>query len=562
MQTLLQKRPYRIEQDAYFTILTTRKTRRIVNCELDSGDTLSGVRQSCIMLEQNENHSTPDPSQLAADRAKWLQRFVRFCALAALFYLSSLLTTCSRQMNIWEQIQTTGKLRVVTRDNPATFFEVDSEEQGFEYDLIQAFANELGVEAEIYTAPVNEILTDLKNGRAHLAAAGLTVTPARAHTVNFGPVYQTVEQVVVGRRIRGLPKTKLELPDFNIGVLAGSSHVDSLVNVKQSFPSLAWQEEDAADIMSLLRKVKSKQLDLTIVDSNEYAVMQRYFPELAQAFTISEPQELAWAVNKNSPRLLESVNNFFTDKENSGELDKLKEEHFGFVQAFDFVELVSFIEHSKTRLPEYEHLFKLAARTYDIDWRFLAAIAYQESHWRPDAVSPTGVKGMMMLTKRAAEDMGISNREDVGQSIAGGTRYFLRMHDKMPKRIQEPDRTWLALAGYNVGFLHLEDARILTQRAGKNPDLWRDVQEFLPLLEQKKYYSTVKRGKARGSEPVKYVNNIRDYYDLLKWSQRTESTQSPEPTVIESESVSEESDEDDSGRSLLREIFNPIERFR
>ena len=152
-----------------------------------------------------------------------------------------------------------------------------------------------------------------------------------------------------------------------------------------------------------------------------------------------------------------------------------------------------------------------------MDWRLLAAVGYQESHWDPDAVSPTGVKGLMMLTQDAAKDIGIKDREDPQQSILGGAKYLASMHKRIPDRIPEPDRTWLALAAYNVGLGHLEDARMLTLKNKGDADKWVDVKKNLPLLTKEKWFKQTRYGYARGREPVRYVENVRTYYDILVW---------------------------------------------
>ena len=170
-----------------------------------------------------------------------------------------------------------------------------------------------------------------------------------------------------------------------------------------------------------------------------------------------------------------------------------------------------------SRLPDYQEMFQEVAQKYGLEWQLLAAIAYQESHWDHKATSPTGVRGLMMLTLPTAKEMGVKNRLDPRQSLDGGTRYFLQTKSRIPDDISEPDRTWFAMAGYNIGLGHLEDARVLTERAGRNPHLWNDVKEFLPLLQQKKYYSTVKYGYARGYEPVSYVRNVRHFRTILNW---------------------------------------------
>jgi membrane-bound lytic murein transglycosylase F len=121
----------------------------------------------------------------------------------------------------------------------------------------------------------------------------------------------------------------------------------------------------------------------------------------------------------------------------------------------------------------------------------------------------------MMLTEDTADFMKVSNRLDPKQSILAGAKYFWDLKDKFPERIPEPDRTWLALAAYNIGFGHLEDARILAVRKRLNPDSWTDVKKTLPLLTNSKYFSKLKHGYASGGAPVVYVENIRTYYDIM-----------------------------------------------
>jgi membrane-bound lytic murein transglycosylase F len=179
-------------------------------------------------------------------------------------------------------------------------------------------------------------------------------------------------------------------------------------------------------------------------------------------------------------------------------------------------------------LPRYRDFFLEAERSTGIDWRLIAAIAYQESHWDPLAISPTGVRGMMMLTAHTADMMEVGDRHDARSSILGGAHYYLRVRLKVPERIHEPDRSWLAVAAYNLGFGHLEDARILTQFQGADPDQWDEVRERLPLLSDKAWYSRVQRGFAPGQTAVKYVDNVRRYYEILMWLDSHETLTSRE----------------------------------
>jgi membrane-bound lytic murein transglycosylase F len=144
----------------------------------------------------------------------------------------------------------------------------------------------------------------------------------------------------------------------------------------------------------------------------------------------------------------------------------------------------------------------------------LGAISYQESHWNPEAVSPTLVKGLMMLTKGVAYEQDVTDRFDPLQSLIGGTEHLIKMKETIPDRIQEPDKTNFALAAYNIGYGNLEKARVITQRNGKDPDLWDDVKLFLPLLND------LEGNKADGKTAVRYVENIHVYQNILQWKEQ------------------------------------------
>jgi membrane-bound lytic murein transglycosylase F len=264
--------------------------------------------------------------------------------------------------------------------------------------------------------------------------------------------------------------------------------------------------------------VWAQTIDYTIADSNELGINQRFYPELRVAMDISEPQPLAWAFPiYEDTSLYDEAVDFFEEITESGKLRQLIDRHYGHVERLDYVGTRRYMRHIEERLPEFRPLFQAAAEATDQDWRLLAAMGYQESHWDPGARSPTGVRGIMMLTLNTMRQLGLDNRLDPEQSIMGGARYIRQIKDRLPERINEPDRTWLALAAYNVGMGHLEDARILTARNGGNPDKWVSVKRYLPLLSQKKWYEKTRYGFARGHEPVQYVENIRSYFDILVW---------------------------------------------
>jgi len=433
-----------------------------------------------------------------------------------------LLAGCSIPPPLIDRIKNAGELIVVTRNSGTTLYEGPEGLTGFEHDLVQLFAKELGVKAHfIIPKRFEDLMPMVIQGKAQLAAAGLTVTPDRVSEIRFGPSYQEITQQIIYRRGNQRPRKIEDLVGGKLVVLAGSSHEEELLRLKSQYPDLSWESRSDLESAELMQMVQDLEIDYTIADSNEFAVNRRFMPNLGVAFDLTEPQPLAWAMAfAEDSSLYDAMEHFFNRIREDGTLDQLIERHYGHIGRLNFVELQTFVKHFENRLPKFEVPFKEAESITGIDWRMLAAIGYQESHWNPKAKSPTGVRGIMMLTQAAAKQMEIEKRMDPHQSIIGGAKYLRYIEDKLPERIQEPDRLWLTLAGYNVGFGHLEDARKLTEHLGDDPDKWAEVKQHLPKLSLKKWYTGLKHGYARGSEPVNYVDNIRAYYELLRWQLR------------------------------------------
>jgi membrane-bound lytic murein transglycosylase F len=425
---------------------------------------------------------------------------------------------CERTDSL-ERVLRRGELVVATRNSATShYIGPDGKSAGFEYELARRFADYLGVSLRIHEiASFDEVLPAVHRGNADLAAAGLAITPERARKVDFGPVYQETRLQVVYRAGSSRPREVADLVGKNIAVIAGSSYAETLAEYQSEFPALSWREVPEVGIEGLFEQVAEGEIDCTIADSNIVSIHRRYFPEVRPAFTLGEPQQLAWAFHPSDRELRDATREFMEEFRDSGRLAALRERHYAHVRDFDFVGVHTFLKHVDQRLPSVRSLFKKAEEKWGVDWRLLAAVGYQESHWNPNAVSPTGVRGLMMLTLQTAEQLDIDNRLDPRSSVFGGARYLKRIKSRLPERITDPDRTWMALAAYNIGMGHLEDARIITEIRGGNPDRWLDVKENLPLLSDREWHSRVQYGYARGREPVQYVSNIRSYYDILVW---------------------------------------------
>jgi membrane-bound lytic murein transglycosylase F len=432
------------------------------------------------------------------------------------------LSACQEPAKPLPEPNASKEIVVVTHNGPNTYY-IDGSDQfaGLEYDLATLFAKDLGPEYTVKFVVVDnitQVIPTLLKGKAHFAAADLSVTRLRQHLVQFSAPYQSVQQhVVFNTEIDKPPKKIEDLIGKNIAVPAGTSYAERLTESAQNHPNLEWQALEKASADELMEKVAEGQLDYTISDSHLVAMLRNFYPNLGIGLALGEKEQVAWAFPKTGNRwLYDKANVFFARIQQDGTLRNLIDRYYGHSKRLDTMDVTTFLKRSNTLLPLYIDLFKEAQEITGIDWRLLAAISYRESHWDRLNTSPTNVRGLMMLTESTADMLGVTDRLDARQAIMGGARYIVMLKDTIPKRVPEPDRTWMALAAYNIGYAHLEDARVLAQRMKLNPDSWADVKKMLPLLNKVEYYSTLKYGFARGGAPVIFVESIRTYHKILE----------------------------------------------
>lgn len=460
---------------------------------------------------------------------RWLRQTVAQGVVAGSFILTP---ACQPTPPLLEQIKQQGELVVATQTGPTTYYRELDRETGFEFELARSFADFLDVELRVVTYDdLGTLLQDVRRGKVHLAAAGLTITPERSSQFRFSSPYQQVTQDIVYRLGTGRPDGLADLAGRRIVALANSSHAEHLARLQNEHPQLQWDAIPNATALHLLQMVNEGKADLAVMDSNVFLSYRSLFPELRKAFEIKKSQPLAWAFSATQDASLFTMAElFFSQEHESGALEAMRVRFFGH-RDFDYVGARTFLTHMDSRLTKYEDDFRTVAREVGVDWRLLAAIGYQESLWNPNAISPTGVRGLMQLTELTASEMGISDRRDATQSIYAGARYFKKLYARLPQEITEPHRAWFALAAYNAGYGHLMDARRLARQAGRDQNDWFAVREYLPLLLQPEYYSRTRHGYARaGAESVIYVRNVRRYYDALVWAtERNEIRHVPTP---------------------------------
>ncbi|CAG8998210.1 MAG: Membrane-bound lytic murein transglycosylase F [Candidatus Celerinatantimonas neptuna] len=414
-----------------------------------------------------------------------------------------------------KQLEYRKVLRVGTLYSSRNFYyDQNDRPTGIDYELLSDYARYLGVRLKMIPLYSQmDLYNALKEKRVDLIAASLIPTPTLHSQFRFSPDFYDVDSVLVYRKGAAIPR---DIKDIHkkIGVVAGSYHEYILKRLKKRYPNLTIAANNQVDDEELLRQVHQGELTYAVVDNRILALTQRYYPKLASIFVLHRDEPISWAIRRgDDDAFYSTLISFFGLKHRDGTIKKLTEKYFGHIEQFDYVDTRSFLRAVKTTLPRYEKWFK--EYSGNLDWRLIAAVSYQESHWNPRARSNTGVRGMMMLTLRTAHNMGISNRLNPRQSIRGGATYLRRLITLVPDSIHKDEKIWFALAAYNMGFGHLLDARHITRLQGKNPNNWADVKERLPLLMQQKWYRRTRYGYARGTEAYNYVNNIRQYYQSL-----------------------------------------------
>jgi membrane-bound lytic murein transglycosylase F len=415
-----------------------------------------------------------------------------------------------------EQIQKRGTIRMITTNNATSYYTYRDSPMGFEYDLAKAFADHLGVALEVIVPEWDTMFELLNSGQGDFIAAGITITEPREQIALFSQPYMPVQQKFIHHKLKFGIKSIEQLAGKTIHVRKGTSYQERLEEIKASGIDLEIELLDDVPTEEIIRMVSEKEIKFTIVDSNIALLNRRYYPEIKIGLPIQEEEYLGWAVKKTNEALLDQINQFIEMAEETGLLGKIYRKYYGNVEIFDYFDLKKFHERIKTRLPKYRKIIKTEAEKYGFDWRLIAAIVYQESHFNPRAKSRTGVRGLMQVTLATAKQMGIKNRLDPKQSVKAGVKFLNLMHKRFDDIPDPQQKKLFALASYNVGYGHVRDAQAIARQQGMDINKWTSLEKTLPLLSKQKYYKHTRHGYARGKEPVTYVKRILTYYDILR----------------------------------------------
>jgi len=417
---------------------------------------------------------------------------------------------------VFDNILKTGKIRVITRNNSYCYYIYRDQLMGFEYDLVNTFADYLGVKLEIIIAEQwDEMIPALMDGRGELIAAGMTITPKREKRIAFSNGYTATQQYIIAHRDNRDIKKAEDLAGKTVHVRKGTSYQEGLEALKREGIDLTIELQDNTPTEELIQQVAEKSIAFTVADKNIALLNRRYYPSAVLAFSISEREELGWALNVNAHELLKSANTFFNTIKKNGEFARIYNKYFADIDLFDYVDLRAYHRRLITRLPVYDSIIQKVAEKHNFDWRLIASQIYQESHFDPEAISRAEAYGLMQLAPSTAESLGVDDIFDPEQNINAGVQYLRDLYDHFDKA-HGLDRLFIALAAYNVGQGHIFDARNLAKKMQMDPNKWSSLVITMPLLAYQKYYKNAKYGYCRGKEPINYVKQIMIYYDILK----------------------------------------------
>ncbi len=425
-----------------------------------------------------------------------------------------------KKPTLLEKIHKKKQLDVVILNSPTVYYQGANKKLGFEYELIYKFAKSQNLDLNLTVVyNINEALELSRKGVGDITVAGLSVTLPRKKEFKFGPRYHQVqEQLICSSKMHRkgtFPKDAIDLVGLNIVVGKETSYEQTLENLSNEYKDINYSTTTEYSTEQLLELVHKQKIDCTVADSNIFMINQRYYPDLSRAFVLGEKHSLAWILRKGDDSLYTALYEWLNKFEHSGQMAEHRDFYYAFLNLFDYYDNKMFTKRLKQRLPKYIKYFKEAGKMYNIPWELLAAQSYQESHWNPKAKSHTGVRGMMMLTRVTAKQMGIENRLNAKQSIFGGAKYLSKLEKRFPKEIKGKNRWAFTLAAYNVGMGHIHDAQVLARKLNRNPYSWKDMKYILPLLSQAKYYKKLKYGYARGNEPVAYVSAIQNFVSII-----------------------------------------------
>ena len=431
-----------------------------------------------------------------------------------------------------DKIRERGKLVAITDFNSTNYFIYKGEPMGFNYELLRAFADHIGIDLEIITENhIEHAVEMLNSGDADLIAIGITVNSTRKKELQFTEPIDETRQVLIQRKPRNwrsmtamsldkkLIRNQLDIAGKVVYVQKGSSHAERMNTLAHEIGDSITIIEVPFESEQLIKNVAEGEIDYTVCDENVALVNATYYPDIDISTPVSFPQKLAWGIRKNnSDKLLEELNNWITAYTGSESYALLHSKYFRNSRSSTIVRS-DYYALNTGKVSKYDDLIRQFSDTINWDWRLLASLICQESRFEADVTSWAGAYGLMQVLPVTGERFGIDITSSPKNNIRAGAKYINWLHSIYDKKVpDEKERLNFILASYNAGPGHVLDAMKLAEKNGMDPRKWEDVEIWLLKKSDPKYYNdiVVRSGYFRGTESVAFVSEILDRYEHYK----------------------------------------------
>ncbi|MEM7358967.1 MAG: transglycosylase SLT domain-containing protein [Pseudomonadota bacterium] len=449
------------------------------------------------------------------------RRHIEFILICCLIVLAAVQYYLRPQSQSLAEMLESGYIRVLISDEPDSQYVFNKQHYGFEYELLATFAERMGLELKLEVVPFAELFSLLESGAGDIAVGGILdnayVQRVSQPTISW---YQAKTTVVYKRGTKR-PKNLEELGQETVRASARYYGIEGFEELNLA--------DDHRTEYELLTSVANGTDRFALSTNYRARNAKHYLPELNRSFILPNKVGLVWALPKlHDTELLSALNVFLQAAVDEKLTTQLADAYFALPKRLSTYDALSIQKKIETVLPKYEYAFRKAARKGGIDWFMLAALSYQESKWSNSARSPTGVRGIMQLTQETAKFLGVDDRMDMTQSIDAAARYIGQLRDRLPERIKEPERTWFAVAAYNVGFKHVMNAYRKARELGLDRTKWQTISDLMPELYGKPF--------SNGVQAVNYVERVQIFTDILRFydlHQRDELNFEPEIAVIQ-----------------------------
>ncbi|MGQ8338422.1 transporter substrate-binding domain-containing protein [Sunxiuqinia sp. A32] len=435
------------------------------------------------------------------------------------------------------RIMKSGKLRAVVDYNSTNYFVYRGQPMGFKYELLRRLADDMGVRLEISVSNnLQETFEGLANEQYDVVAKNLTITKRRNDKIDFTVPLEQTRQVLIQKKPdnwkemsrrtleESLIRNQLELAGKRIHVQKNTAYYRRLSNLSEEIGAeIDIVEDSIYGVEQLVALVAQGEIDYTVCDENVAKVNQTYYPNLDISTPISFPQNIAWAVRKDSEQWLNYLNTWIINFKKTSTFRVIYNKYFENSRS---QQMVKSDYHSITggKISPFDDIIKKESATAGYDWRFIAAIIYRESMFDPYAESWAGAIGLMQVMPESADLFRMNEFEEPDQNVKVGVKLLKWLDDHFKEEIPDStERVKFVLASYNVGLGHVKDAQRLAEKYDRNPTVWQDnVDYFLLNKSASKYYKdpVVKWGYCRGDEPYNYVNKVlntyRNYQNIIE----------------------------------------------